>query len=110
MTRNYAHCIEAKEINRNDKFGIPTSGMWAIAYGHDHTPMGYFIDFTPLDEIAKNQCTIEWDGSGDYEDPSEKVPMEEWTYNPISLDQLFTRPSFTAQDWVSILYSFGIEG
>lgn len=107
MSRMYSVPTEAKESNKSYKFSIiPTSGIWRLAYGKDHTAMGYFIDFYPLDKIAESQCSVSYDGRESPED--ECVPKEEWEYNPISVDQLFTR-DFTAQDWVDILMGFGIE-
>lgn len=108
MSRTYSIPVEAKESNKNEKFSmIPSSGLWRLSYGKDHTQMGYFIDFNPLDEIAKSQCSVSYDGREDPDD-TEFAPKEEWEYNPISVDQLFTR-YFTVQDWVDILMGFGIE-
>lgn len=107
MSRLYSIPVEAKESNKNEKFPmIPSSGMWLLAYGKDHTDMGYFIDFEPLDDIAKSKCRVSYDGMESPED--EYAPKEDWEYHPISVDQLFTR-DFTAQDWVDILMGFGIE-
>lgn len=109
MSRTKSNPVKATYKNKNKKFPqVPTSGTWSLAYGKDHTPMGYFIDFIPLDDDAKSQCSVSWNGTDSPEDTP--APKEEWSYNPISLDQLFTTPKLTAQDWVSILYSFGIEG
>ena len=108
MTRMYSNPVLATEANANQKFqSIPSSGMWRIAYGKDHTAMGYFMDFEPLDDEAKSKCSVSWDGREDPED--EPAPKEEWEYNMISLDQLFTNPKMTLRDWVDILNGFGIE-
>ena len=108
MSRMYSNPVQATERNSNQKFqNIPTSGMWKIAYGKDHTDIGYFIDFEPLDDEAKNRCPVSWDGR---EEPEDKpAPKEEWEYDMISLDQLFTSPKMTTQDWVDILMGFGVE-
>jgi len=110
MSRFHYGFVLATEQNWNDNYPtVPTSGTWALAYGKDHTAIGYFIDFIPLDDEAKSQCSISWDGSYDEEDPTAKAPESEWEYNPISLDQLFGRPPLNAQSWVDILHSFGVE-
>lgn len=109
MSRICSNPVEATKSNKNDKFPmIPSSGMWRLAYGKDHTPMGYFIDFEPLDKIAKSQCSVSWDGREDPDDV-ETAPEEEWTYNPISIDQMFTKPHLEAIDWMGILLGFGID-
>ncbi len=80
--------VTATESNRSTKFSeVPTSGEWHIFYGKDHTEMGYFIDFEPIEDI----------------------PNDEFEKEVISLDQLFTQPKMTIQDWVDILASFGID-
>ena len=110
MSRFNHGFVTATEWNKNPTFPtVPSSGTWALAYGKDHTDIGYFIDFFPLDADAKSQCTISWDGSGDEEDPTAKAPESEWQYNPISLDQMFSNPVLNAQAWVDILQSFGVE-
>lgn len=108
MSRTYSIPVQATESNRNQKFQeVPTSGVWRIAYGKDHTAMGYFIDFVPLDDEAKTHCSVSWNGQEEPED--DPAPKEEWEYNIISLDQLFTNPKLTTQDWADILMGFGIE-
>ncbi|MFZ2992604.1 MAG: hypothetical protein WA061_02705 [Microgenomates group bacterium] len=100
--------VEATEKNKNQKFKqVPTSGQWNIAYGKDHTDMGYFIDFEPIDGIAKSHCPVSFDGREDPDDVA--LPEEEWEYGIISLDQLFTSPRMSTEDWVDILLGFGIE-
>lgn len=100
--------VTATKDNRSTKFSqIPTSGNWHISYGKDHTAMGYFIDFQPLDDIAKKLCPVTYDGREDEDD--QILPEEEWEYDIISLDQLFTRPKLETQDWVDILSGFGIN-
>jgi hypothetical protein len=105
----YGGIVQATELNKNQKFqNVPSSGTWRIVYGIDHTDMGYFIDFEPMDNEAKEQCSIAWNGQEDPED--EPNPKDEWEYNPISLDQLFTSPKLTTRDWVDILTGFGVDG
>lgn len=100
MSRNHKGGITASSNNKNTKFKeVPTSGLWGIAYGLDHTPMGYFIEFFPLDDEAKEQCSVCYEN----EDGTKE-------YNPIALDQLFSNPKLTTSDWFSILHTFGIEG
>lgn len=106
MSRFETDAFEATENNKHEGFPVPTSGRWKIAYGKDHTAMGFFIDFVPLDEEAKKQCSVSYDGREEPDD--EPAPMEEWEYNPISLDQLFT-PGFDFSVWFSILKSFEIR-
>ncbi len=100
--------VIATQLNKSNEFPqVPTSGEWHISYGKDHTAMGYFIDFTPLDDTAKKLCPVTYDGREDEDD--QILPEDEWEYDIISLDQLFTQPKMTTQDWVDILMSFGIN-
>jgi hypothetical protein len=100
--------VVATEANKNTKFSnVPTKGYWHISYGiDDMTPMQHFIDFEPLDDIAKEQCSVNYNGQEGPED--EPLPKEEWEYNNISLDQMFTK-GFGTADWVDILTSFGVD-
>lgn len=117
MSRMYSSPKQATEANKQDLLPqVPTTGLWTIAYGLDHTDVRYFIDFEPLDNEAKRQCTPSWTGEVDEEGQptGDCVPQSEWEYNPISLDCLFTSRQdgriFNAGDWMNILHSFGIEG
>lgn len=95
----------ATEANLYEKFpNVPTSGLWKIAYGKDHTDMAYFIEFIPLDDVAKEQCTVSYNGQEGPDD--EPAPKSEWEYNPLSFDCLWTK-GFNYIDWVNILNLFG---
>lgn len=107
MSRTTQHNVTATKENKHEKFAVPSSGIWDISYGKDHTEMGYFIDFEPVDDEAKKHCSVSWDGREETDD--EPAPIEKWEYNPICLDQLFTSPQFELKDFVDILLGFGIK-
>ena len=67
---------------------VPTVGTWNIEHGKDHA-CGYFIQWEPVDKEAKEFC--------------KSITHDEC----IDLDQMFD--GLTPHDYLSILYSFGIN-
>lgn len=119
MSRYTKHVV-AEEKNANARFQqVPTTGEWEIAYGKDRmTAMAHFVQFFPIDEAAKSQCKVNYDGTEYNDDGSviegSTLPAEKWDWNPIDFDCMFTRAidgtRFNGTDWLDILRSFGIKG
>ena len=90
MSRYHGGTVIALEVNRNSEYPeVPSMGTWELAYGKDHTAVGYFIQWFPVDAEA-----IKMTGNVD---------------TPIDLDQCFSKHLLTAQAWCEILESFGIK-